>query len=145
MFTLPVTTSGNCRTAVVPTCDVGLDTSQSAPTPALTLFPVRSRDTVDYSVDFGPWLASNGGALLSGATWSIAAASPKIPVIIGQGFNPTGMTSVVLAPAAGALAGDAYWLDIIATIALIPASATNPIVMPPRTLERRVNFVVVSG
>ena len=145
MFTLPLSSTDACRTITVPLCEIPPDTSQSAPVPAMTLFYLRLRDALDYTVDFGPWLAAYGAGKLASAVWTVATTSPKIPTIVNAGFDPTGLTAAVIAPGAGAIPGDAYWVDLTVTTAPIPLSGSNLLALPARTLVRRVNFVVVNG
>lgn len=147
MFSLPSSGSANCRRVSLPACEDTTDLSQSAPVPSLAVFQLRLRDVaVDFGIEMADWLAANGAAAISGVTWAAAADSPKVPVIAGSGFDTvTGSVVVFVTPGAGAVAGDAYWLEATITIAAIAASAQNPIAYPARTLVRRINIVVVAG
>lgn len=123
------------------------DVRLGATVPALGTFFIRQRDTLDFGIDFTDWLAANndGGAVtLTTAVWAVAATSPKTPIIVGSGFDPAGKTSVTITPAAAAVAGDAYWMEVIITVSAVAASAGFP-ALPARTLVRKVNIVVVNG
>jgi hypothetical protein len=51
----------------------------------------------------------------------------------------------VLAAHEGATAGDAYWLDVTATVAAVQATTPQDVPLPARTLVRRIHVVVVNG
>ena len=145
MFTLPNTLLPiGCRRAAVDACEATLDISQSAPIPAIALFQLRIRDTLDFGVDLSLWLAANGNGLISNAVWSVAALSPKTPILSGNSFLPSGLAVVAVAPGVGALPGDAYWLDVTFSVAAVAATAVS-IALPARTMVRRVNIIVVNG
>lgn len=123
------------------------DVRQGSQPPALGTFFIRQRDTLDYGIDFADWLSANndgGAATLTAAVWAVAATSPKTPVIVGHGFDTSGKTAVTITPAAGAVAGDAYWLEVTITVSAVPASPGFP-ALPARTLVRKINVVVVNG
>lgn len=135
----------DCRSVTVPACEPDGDASQSASIAALASFQMRKRDTVDFTVDFSEWLKQNGNASLSAATFAAAADSPKAPTISGQAYAPAGKCVVVLQASAGAMAGDAYYLDLTVTVAAtVPVSPTD-VAIPARTLVRRINVVVING
>ncbi|MFX8616539.1 hypothetical protein ABTM15_19740, partial [Acinetobacter baumannii] len=58
-------------------CEAALDTKQGASIPALALFQVRARDSLDFGIDATDWLVMNGNAQLTNVVWSIGANSPK--------------------------------------------------------------------
>ncbi|MGZ6199182.1 MAG: hypothetical protein ACXWNL_16220 [Vulcanimicrobiaceae bacterium] len=135
----------DCRIAIVPPCEQDGDASQSAPIAALACFQMKIRDTLDFTVDFSQWIAANGNPVLSNALFAAAVDSPSAPSISGQAFTPGGKCVVVLHAAEGAKAGDAYYLDITATLAAtVPASVAD-VVIPARTLVRRIHVVLTNG
>lgn len=134
-----------CRSVTVPACEPDGDASQSASIAALSLFQIRKRDTVDFSVDWSEWLKANGNAQLSAATFAASADSPKTPTISGQAFSPAGKCVVVLTAANDALAGDAYYIDLTITVAATVAALPSDVAIPARTLVRRIHVVVVNG
>jgi hypothetical protein len=135
----------DCRLATVPACENDGDAAQSAPIAALACFQMRIRDTLDFTVDFSQWLAANGTPVVTDAQFVAASDSPSAPSITGQAFTPTGKCVVVLHGAEGAKAGDAYYLDITASLAAtVPASPLD-VAIPARTLVRRIHVVVVNG
>lgn len=134
----------DCRLIAVPACERDGDQSQSAPINALACFQLRMRDTLDFTVDFTQWLAGNGNPILTSATFAASSESPSAPTIAGQAFSPTGKCVVVLSASQGAVAGDAYYLDISVTTG--PTVAVAPdVVIPSRTLVRRIHVVVING
>jgi hypothetical protein len=135
----------DCRIATVPPCENDTDASQSAPIAALACFQMKIRDTLDFTVDFTQWIAANGNPAITAATFAAASDSPSAPTISGQAFTPTGKAVVVLHAAQGAKAGDAYYLDITATLAAtVPASPLD-VAIPARTLVRRIHVVLANG
>lgn len=135
----------DCRTVVVPRCEPDTDASQGAPILALATFQMYIRDNVDFTVDFSQWLAANGGAQLSAATFAVAADSPKTPTISGQAFSAAGKCSVVLKAGVGATPGDAFYLDVTVTVAATTAVLPTDVAIPARTLVRRIHVVLVNG
>lgn len=139
----------NCRYVAMPICEAEhTDVSQGAPIPALGVFYMRQRDTLDFGVDFTNWLVANSNGAspltIASATWGASADSPKTPTIVGEGFDPAGRVAVIVAAPPGALAGDSYWLDLTMTTTALPASQGYP-AMPGRTVVRRIKLVVVNG
>jgi hypothetical protein len=135
----------DCRLAIVPACENDGDASQSASIAALACFQMKIRDTLDFTVDFSTWIAANGSPVMSNAVFAISADSPSQPTLAGQAFTPGGKCVVVLHAAVGAKAGDAYYLDITATLAAtVPASPAD-VVIPARTLVRRIHVVLANG
>ncbi|WP_163103799.1 hypothetical protein, partial [Acinetobacter baumannii] len=67
------------------------------------------------------------------------------PSITGQSFSPAGKTVVVLKAADNAKVGDAYWLDVTATVAAVVAASAADVAIPARTIVRRIHVVVASG
>jgi hypothetical protein len=135
----------DCRYVKVPACERDGDPAQSAPIEALACFQMRIRDKVDFKVDFADWLAQNGHATLTGATFAVATDSPSTPTISAQVYAAGGLCVVVLLAAVDAKAGDAYYLDITAQISATTAVGPNDVVIPARTLVRRIHVVVVNG
>jgi len=109
----------DCRIATVPPCEQDVDASQTAPVAALACFQMKIRDTLDFTVDFTQWIAANG--------------------------NPGGKCVVVLHAASGAKAGDAYYLDVTATLAATAPATTADVAIPARTLVRRIHVVLANG
>lgn len=133
-----------CRTAVVPACDTLYDPPPTG-IDALASFQIKLRDTLDFTVDFTEWLQANGNGALSSAVFSVAAGSPKTPTIVGQTFSTT-KALIVINPAVGDVAGDAYYLDITAQVAAVtPALGTADLAIPARQVVRRINVVVING
>ena len=136
----------NCRSVSVPACDPHCDSGQSTGIPSLAVFQIRIRDTVDFTVDFTEWLQANGNATLSGATFAAASDSPSAPSIQGQSFNASGKAMVVLSGATeGVQVGNAFWIDVTAQVAATVALLPSDLVIPARTLVRRIHVVVISG
>jgi hypothetical protein len=135
----------DCRSVVVPACEPDLKAEQGSDIPALACFQLRLRDQIDFKVDFSQWLLANGNAQLSSAQFAVATGSPGTPTIVGQAFSPAGKCAVVLAAANNAKAGDAYWLDLTATVAAVPAVGATDVAIPARTIVRRIHVVVANG
>lgn len=134
----------DCRSVAVPACERDGDQSPAAPIEALACFQLRKRDVLDFTVDFTQWLAQNGNPAIQTAVFAAAADSPSPPTITGQAFAPTGKCVVVLSAPVDAVAGDAYYLEI--TVTTGPTVAVAPdVVIPARTLVRRINVVVING
>jgi hypothetical protein len=134
----------DCRTVIVPACEADTIAEQGTPIPALACFQMRMRDTIDFAVDFSQWLAKNGGAVLSNAQFAVASDSPKTPVIVGQAFAPSGKCLIALSKHVSSPAvGDAYWLDITATVAAV--TPVGGAAIPARTLVSRIHVVLVNG
>lgn len=142
MWQYPNQNETPARTVAVPVADPPQNYGQSAPIDVLATFQLFIRDTLDFSVDLTAWLTANGAAVLSGATWT--SAGSKTPTLSGQAFVPTGLASVVVAPASGALPGDAYLLDVAFAIAAVAASIASPAI-PARVLTRRICIILVNG
>lgn len=138
--------SGNGRTYFLPATEATMSSSTTT-VPASQVFQMRVRDVLDFSVDATAWLAANGsGAALSAAQWAVASDSPKTPTISGQGFDPTGLTSAVIAAANNAAPGDVYSIDITLTVAPCPpVNDPGGFTIPARTLVRRIQIMVVAG
>jgi hypothetical protein len=133
-----------CRRVALSVCEPQ-SLAELAPKPeAIATFYIRQRDTLDFIVDLTDWLAANGPATLSSATWAVAADSPGTPVLEDDVASPYS-TAVVVSPAANAKVGDAYWLDV--TLNITATQVTNPgdLALPARKLVRRINIVVVAG
>ena len=145
MLVYSTSTVPDCRTVVVPACEVDVSTEQGGDIPALACFQLRLRDQIDFTVDFSQWLARNGNAQISNAQFAAASNSPGTPTIVGQAFSATGKCVVVLAAPAGAKAGDAYWLDVTATVAAVAAVNPADVAIPARTIVRRIHVVVANG
>lgn len=135
----------DCRIAIVPPCENDTDASQTAPVAALACFQMKIRDTLDFTVDFSQWIAANGNPVLSNAVFAAASDSPSAPSISGQAFTPGGKCVVVLHAASGAKAGDAYYLDVTATIAATTPATSADVAIPARTLVRRIHVVLANG
>jgi hypothetical protein len=135
----------DCRIAIVPPCENDGDASQSAPIAALACFQMKIRDTLDFTVDFSAWIAANGNPVMTAALFATAADSPSAPTISGQAFTPGGKCVVVLHAAEGAKAGDAYYLDVTATLAATTPATTADVAIPARTLVRRIHVVLANG
>ena len=131
------------RSFAIPVVDdpVGFDPG----VPAVGVAQLRLRDSLDFTLDFCAWLAANGQALLSGATWAVTTDSPQTPTIVGQSFTSAGKAVVVLSPAVDAEIGDAYYLDVTAMIEAQTAETAGQIEMPVRRLVRRLHVVIVAG
>ena len=135
----------DCRIATVLPCEQDTDASQSAPIAALALFQMKIRDTLDFTVDFSQWIAANGSPVMSAATFAVASDSPSQPTISGQAFTPVGKAVVVLHAANGAKAGDAFYLDVTATLAATVPALPTDVAIPARTLVRRIHVVLANG
>lgn len=135
----------DCRAVEVPPCERDIDPAQGASIEALALFQMRLRDTVDFTVDFGKWLVTNGNARLSTAVFAIASDSPSTPVIAGQAFNQAGRCVVALSAGVGAKAGDAFYLDLTVTVGATTPAGANEVAIPARTLVRRIHVVLANG
>lgn len=135
----------DCRTVTVPACEPDGDASQSASIAALACFQMRKRDTVDFTVDFSDWLKANGNAQLSAATFAAATDSPSAPTLSGQAYAPAGKCVVVLQASNGAMAGDAYYIDLTVTVAATVPVTPSDVAIPARTLVRRIHVVVING
>jgi hypothetical protein len=134
-----------CRTYAVPVCDNLGDSAPNAQVPAAATFNLNLRDSLDFSVDFSAWLGANGNPALTNAVWAVAVGSPKTPPIVGQAFSAQGMTTVVISAASGAIPGDAYWLDVTASIGATTPTNVGDVAIPARTIVRRIYIIVVSG
>lgn len=146
MFPFPMNDGQpDSRYVAMPAAEPDIGAAPGSPILALALFEIRLRDVLDFTVDFATWLGANGGSTLTAATWSVAAGSPKTPTISGQAFAPAGRVTAVLAPGAGAVTGDTYWMDISVTVGATTVVNPNDVVIPARTLVRRVNIIVVNG
>lgn len=133
-----------CRTAVVSACDALYDVPPTT-IDALATFQIKLRDKLDFTVDFTDWLQANGNGALTSAVFTVAAGSPKTPTIVGQTFSTT-KALIVINPAVGDVAGDAYYLDITAQIAAVaPAVGSADLAIPARQMVRRINVVVING
>lgn len=139
------TATPDCRSVVVPICENDTDASQGADIAALACFQMRIRDTIDFTVDWSQWLAKNGNAQLSAATFAVAVGSPSTPTISAQAYSPAGKCVVVLQAADGAKAGDAYYVDLTATVAATTPVGPGDVAIPARTLVRRIHVVAVNG
>ncbi len=132
-----------CRYVSVPTCERECDASTDVE--ALATFQMRLRDALDFTVDFTEWLAANGNPTLTNAQFTVAQGSPQTPSVAGQAFNAAGKAVIVLSPGEGRAVGDAYYLDINASVgATVPVSPTD-VATPSRSLVRRIHVVVVNG
>lgn len=143
MFELP--SAAECRVVSVPTCEPDQDLSANGVV-ALATFQIRLRDTIDFTADFGAWLAANGNAsLTTGSAWAVASGSPKTPTIAGGGYSPQGRIVTVLSCPNGAVVGDAFWMDVTANIAATTPTNPGDVAIPARSIKRRVNIIVVNG
>ena len=135
----------DCRRVELAVCETDLDPSPNAPVLAVATFQIKKRDTLDFTLDMMNWLATNGNAQLTGATWALASGSPNTPTIVGSAFSPQGVMTVVITPDGGDAPGSAYWLEV--TIHIGETTPINPgeVAIPARTLVRRINIVVVAG
>ena len=135
----------NCRTVIVPGCEITLNPSDLS-IPAEALFQIRLRDIMDFSVDFSAWLTSTHGALLASVVWTIAALSPKIPIISSTVFDSSGPAVAIIAPGLLAAVGDAYYIDVTGvTLPTLISAGSATLTIPARTITRRVNILVVAG
>lgn len=136
-------TAVSCRRVAMPACEPEVDTSPTAPIPALKLFQMRSRDILDFGIDFAAWLQANGSAVLATATWAVASNSPQTPATVTTvPFDPAGMTAVLVEADA---VGDAYYLECTITTAPTQPSANGALALPARTVVRRIHILVVNG
>jgi hypothetical protein len=134
----------NDRTFTVPVVDPVFSSTNRIIMPA-AVFQIRQRDTLDYSVDASGWLAANGSALLGAVAWGVANDSPMQPIIMADSFDPTGLCTVVVAPAADAAVGDVYWIDWSAATTPTQIPRLPNVTIPPRTVVRRFYIMVVAG
>lgn len=135
----------DCRIAIVPPCERDTDASLNAPIGALALFQMKTRDELDFTVDFSQWLAANGNPVLTAATFAVSADSPSAPTLSAQAFVPGGKCVVVLTAPDGAKAGDAYYLDVSAQIGATTPTLPTDVPIPARKLVRRIHVVLVNG
>jgi hypothetical protein len=134
----------DCRYARMPACDPVGDASPSANVPAVGVFQLRSRDTLDFGIDLRDWLAANFSPEIANVAWTVAPNSPHVPIIVGSSYEKDSRVSVVLTPNAGATGGNSYFLEAAIQIAPVAAQTGIP-ALPARTLHRRIHIVVVNG
>ena len=137
------------RTYTVPPQDPP-QSGTTAVIPAGAVFQLRQRDTLDFTVDFRRFLTSLGpGIVLSSVVFTQVGATTQAgttagaPSLVGNGFTPDGIATLVVQPNPTAGVGDIYTIDCAAVTSI--STYFEGVTLPARKITRRIAIIVVAG
>jgi hypothetical protein len=139
-----------CRRAALAACETMSNfTTDARPPLNSTMITVRIGDVLDVGILWGDWLTANA-ARIKASSWAAAGspvASPDSPTIVPDSelFDRKTGETVCLIDASAAAVGDIYYLENTVTLETDEDSENFSIVLPDRTVTRRIHVQVAAG